>query len=174
LSFKIDWASHIVRSKFTIFALFYFVFEGNFPSTSPRGAYNWRGDLTEGFLRYRIGGFIFGWAYTWRGLLSEFYGIYAVRCLFESRYGLAKIQATNNNTSRYYKPKHLTDFYARFSFRNTGPSLCCTAVLWVVTQRSTPLERCVTTHRTAVKQIILGRADCCLKLCTFCDDNTGQ
>ena len=28
--FKIDWASLIVGSKFTIFALFYFVFEGNF------------------------------------------------------------------------------------------------------------------------------------------------
>ena len=54
--------------------LFYFVFEGNFPSTSPQGAYIWRGDLTEGFLRYRIGGLIFGGAYTWRGLFSEFYG----------------------------------------------------------------------------------------------------
>ena len=37
LCFKIDWASLIVGSKFTVFALFYFVFEGNFPSTSPRG-----------------------------------------------------------------------------------------------------------------------------------------
>ena len=44
----------------TVFALFYFVFEGNFPSTSPAGAYIWRGDLTEGFLRYRFGGLIFG------------------------------------------------------------------------------------------------------------------
>ena len=39
LRFKIDWASLIAGSKFNIFALFYFVFEGNFPSTSPRGAY---------------------------------------------------------------------------------------------------------------------------------------
>ena len=30
-------ASLIVGSKFTVFALFYFIFEGNFPSTSPRG-----------------------------------------------------------------------------------------------------------------------------------------
>ena len=49
LHFKINWASLVVGSKFTTFALFYFVFEGNFPSTSPRGAYIWRGDLTEGF-----------------------------------------------------------------------------------------------------------------------------
>ena len=53
LSFKIDWASLIVESKFIVFALFYFVFEGNFPSTCPRAAY------------------------IWRGLFSEFYGIYS-------------------------------------------------------------------------------------------------
>ena len=68
---KIDWASLIVGSKFTVFALFYFVFEGHFPSTSPWGAYIWKGDLTEGFLRYRFGGLIFGGAYTWRGLYME-------------------------------------------------------------------------------------------------------
>ena len=60
---KLDWASLIVGGKFTVFALFYFVFEGNFPSTSPRGAYIWRGDLTEGFLRYWFGGLTFGGAY---------------------------------------------------------------------------------------------------------------
>ena len=63
MHFKIDWANVLFRSKFTIFALFFFVFEGNFPSTSPRGAYIWRGDLTEGFLRYEFGGLIFGGAY---------------------------------------------------------------------------------------------------------------
>ena len=77
LLFKIDWSSRIVGSKCTVLALFYFVFEGNFPSTSPRGAYIWRGDLTEGFLRYRFGGLIFGGAYTWRSLFSEFYGNFA-------------------------------------------------------------------------------------------------
>ena len=70
---KIDWASLTFGRKFTVFALFYFVFEGNFPSTSLRGAYIWRDDLTEGFLLYRFGGIIFGGTYTWRGL---FYGIY--------------------------------------------------------------------------------------------------
>ena len=72
LRFKINWASLIVGSKFTVLALFYFVFEGNFPSTSSQGGYIWRGDLTEGFLRYRFGGLVFGGAYTWRGL---FFGI---------------------------------------------------------------------------------------------------
>ena len=39
LRFKIDRASLMVGSKCTVFALFDFVFEDNFPSTSPRGAY---------------------------------------------------------------------------------------------------------------------------------------
>ena len=63
MRFKIDWATLIVGSKFTVFALFYFVFEGNFPSTSAPGPFIWRGDLTEGFLRYEFGGLIFGGAY---------------------------------------------------------------------------------------------------------------
>ena len=35
LCFKIDWASLIVGRKFTVFALFYFVFEGNFQVKAP-------------------------------------------------------------------------------------------------------------------------------------------
>ena len=73
LRFKIDWVSSIVRRKFTIFALFYFVFEGNFQLQAPRELI-WRGDLLEGFLRYEFGGLIFGGAYTWSCLFSEFYG----------------------------------------------------------------------------------------------------
>ena len=76
LPFKIDWGSLIAGSKFTVFVLFYFVFEGNFPSTNTGGgSYIWKGDLTEGFLRYRFKGLIFRGAYTCRGLFSEFYGI---------------------------------------------------------------------------------------------------
>ena len=63
MRFKIDRASLIVEGEFTVFALSYFVFEGNFPSTSPRGAYIWRGDLTECFLRYWFGELIHGRAY---------------------------------------------------------------------------------------------------------------
>ena len=37
MRFTPDWVSLIVGSKFTVFALFYFVFESNFPSTSFRG-----------------------------------------------------------------------------------------------------------------------------------------
>ena len=63
-----------MERKFTIFALFYFVFEGKFQVQAPREAYIRRGDLTGGFLRYQFGGLIFGGAYTWRGLFLEFYG----------------------------------------------------------------------------------------------------
>ena len=37
LCFKIDRASLIVGSKFTVFALFYFAFEGNFQIKAPGG-----------------------------------------------------------------------------------------------------------------------------------------
>ena len=37
LRLKIDCVSLIVGSKCTVFALFYLVFEGNFPITSPGG-----------------------------------------------------------------------------------------------------------------------------------------
>ena len=69
--FKIDWASLIVGKKFTVFALFYFVFEGNLQVQAPGGAYIWRGDLTEGFLVPSLGGLnikeglTHGGAYFW-------------------------------------------------------------------------------------------------------------
>ena len=75
--FKVDRANLIVGRKFTVFALFYFAFEGNFPSTSRPpggGGVYLEGRFNGGFLRYRIWGLIFGGAYTWRGLFSEFYG----------------------------------------------------------------------------------------------------
>ena len=56
----------VVGRKFTIFALFYFVFdmfESKFYVQAPRGAYIWRGDLTKGFLRYDLEGLIHGGAY---------------------------------------------------------------------------------------------------------------
>ena len=75
LCFKIDWASLMVVRKFTIFPPFYFVFEGNFQVQAPGGAHIRRGDLTEGLLCDEFGGLIFGGAYTWRGIFSEFYSI---------------------------------------------------------------------------------------------------
>ena len=49
LRFKLDWASLKVRSKFTVFALFYFVFEGNFPSASPPGGLHLEGRFNGAF-----------------------------------------------------------------------------------------------------------------------------
>ena len=60
LRFKISWASLIVVSKFTAFALFYLYLEGRFDggffALPVWGAYIWRG-------------------YTSRGLFSDSYGI---------------------------------------------------------------------------------------------------
>ena len=73
MRFKIDWAYS--WKEFTVFALFYFVFKGNFPSISPPGGLYLEGRFNGGFLRYRFQGLIFGGVHTWRGLFSEFYGI---------------------------------------------------------------------------------------------------
>ena len=63
MRFKIDWASLVVTRKFTVFALFYFVIEGNFQVQAPGEAYISRGDLTKGFLRYEFGRLIHEGAY---------------------------------------------------------------------------------------------------------------
>ena len=65
LHFKIDWASFIVGGKFTVFALFYFVFEGNFQVQAPGGLYL-EGRFNGGFFALRVWG-----AYIWRGLYTE-------------------------------------------------------------------------------------------------------
>ena len=77
MHFKISWASLIVGRKIAVFALFYFVFEGNFPSTSPYGAYIiLEGRFNRGFFCISglgglyLEGHIHGGAY-----FSEFYGI---------------------------------------------------------------------------------------------------
>ena len=70
LSFKIDWASLKVESKSIVFALFYFAFEGNFPSTSPPGGLYLEGRFNGGFFALPVWG-----AYIWRGLFLEFYSI---------------------------------------------------------------------------------------------------
>ena len=69
----IIWQMQKFMSHCTTFAFFYFEFDGNFWVQDP-GACIWRSDLLEGLLRYKFGGLIhvFGGAYTWRGLFSEF------------------------------------------------------------------------------------------------------
>ena len=41
----------------------------------PRGGLYFEGRFKEGFFALRVWGLIFGGAYTWRGLFSEFYGM---------------------------------------------------------------------------------------------------
>ena len=66
LRFKIDWASLMVGSKFTVFALFYSVFEGNFQVQAPGGGLYLEGRFNGGFFALRVWG-----AYIWRGLYME-------------------------------------------------------------------------------------------------------
>ena len=60
---QIDWASLIVGSKFTVFVLFYFVFEDNFPGASPSGGLHLEGRFNGGFFALPVCGLIFEGAY---------------------------------------------------------------------------------------------------------------
>ena len=71
LGFKIDWASLIVGSKLPFWLCFTLYLRAIFQVQAPEGLI-FGG---EGFLRYLFGGLIFGGAYTWWGIFSEFYGI---------------------------------------------------------------------------------------------------
>ena len=63
LRFKIDSSSLIVGRKFTAFALFYFVYEGNFQVQAPGELIFGGANLTKGFLRYKFRGLMHGGAY---------------------------------------------------------------------------------------------------------------
>ena len=75
LRFKIDRASLLVGRKFTFFALFYFVFEGNCQVRAHRGGLYLEGRFNGGFFALPVWG-----AYTRRGLFSEFYGMLCFVC----------------------------------------------------------------------------------------------
>ena len=68
----------MVGRKFTIFALFYFVFESKFQVQAPQGAYIRRGDLSEGFLRYNFGGLIHGGAYFQNVMVERKFKVFEV------------------------------------------------------------------------------------------------
>ena len=67
LPFKIDRASLIFGSKFTVSALFYFVFEGNFFKYKPPWGLYLEGRFNRGFFFALT---VWG-AYIWRGLYME-------------------------------------------------------------------------------------------------------
>ena len=78
ISKSVGLASLIVGKKFTIFALFYFVFEGNFQVNKPPGVGGWaciciRGDIMGGVLHYEFGELIFGGAYFRNFTVCWFY-----------------------------------------------------------------------------------------------------
>ena len=90
MRFKIDWTSLIVGSKFAVFALFYFVFEGNFAGTSPPGrgggSFPLEGRFKGGFFPYRFGGLIFGGDYFRNFTVYKDFRQDSGRCNFYMRY----------------------------------------------------------------------------------------
>ena len=91
LRLKIDWASLTVEGKFTVFALFYFVFEGNIPK--PSGGLYLEGRFNGGFFALPVWG-----AYIWRGLCMEglIFGIlrYIVKSKGELRWDINSVFLT--------------------------------------------------------------------------------
>ena len=71
----------IVGSKFTVFALFYFVFEGNIPSKSCRGAYIFRGLYVEGLQYFRNFTVFCVYPSDWLGCIVSFLSVYKFRKL---------------------------------------------------------------------------------------------
>ena len=63
MRFKIDCASFIFGINLPFLLCFPLYLKTIFQVQAPWGACIWRGDLTEGFLRYRFGMLIFGGAY---------------------------------------------------------------------------------------------------------------
>ena len=74
---SIGLASLKVGSKFTVVALFYFVFLGQLSKYKPPGGLYLEGQFNGGFFGLPVWG-----AYIWRGLFLEFYGIPCISYLF--------------------------------------------------------------------------------------------
>ena len=72
LHFKIDWASLIVCRKFTVFVLFYFVFEGNFQVLAPGDLYL-EGRFNGGFFALQV-----WWGFYLEGLIC--FGFWISHC----------------------------------------------------------------------------------------------
>ena len=63
MRFQLHWVSLIVGGKFTVFALFYLVFEGNFSSRNPPGGLYLGGRFNGRFFALPVWGVIFGGPY---------------------------------------------------------------------------------------------------------------
>ena len=75
MRFKLDWASLIVGSKFTVFAHCFTLYLRAIFQVQASGGIYLEGRFNGGFFALLVwGASVFGGAYTWRGLFSEFYG----------------------------------------------------------------------------------------------------
>ena len=86
LRLKIDWAGHILGTKFYRFPLFYFVFEDNFQVQAPMGLHL-EGRFNRRCFALRVWG-----AYIWRGLFSEFYGRFGILLGIQKKFIVANIE----------------------------------------------------------------------------------
>ena len=105
LRLKIDWTSLIVGRKFTVFALLYFIFEGNFQVQAPGGLI-FGGAINGEFFALQVWG-----AYLWRGLFSEFYGSLRVhRIKKKEKRGLICERSRGNEAQNVISKYNFGDF----------------------------------------------------------------
>ena len=130
------------------------MFEVNFQSTSPRGVYIWRGDLTEGYLRYRFWGFymeglIFGiLRYLLFSIIMVYkYILYCILCFYPRLFQLPWVQVAtptsfmstlrsldsatklNNITSYWHQITSLCQ--SSYQPRSQGSLSCFEKELWL-------------------------------------------
>ena len=82
---EIDWASLLLGRKFTVFLCFT-LYLTEISKYNTLGGLYLDGQFNRGFFALQVCG-----AYTWRGLFSEFYGLYsitAVRCNSPFRFNI--------------------------------------------------------------------------------------
>ena len=94
MPFKIDCASLIVQRRFTVFALFYFVFEGNFQVQAPPGeggGLYLEGQFNGGFFTLRVWGAYFRNFMVFHPLMKFYFIFSHIFALFEFKYFTPKI-----------------------------------------------------------------------------------
>ena len=69
-------------------------------------------------MRYRSGGLIFGGAYTWRGLFSEFYGIYKRSHFKVHGNAIGRIGRTKKDGTENHPPYIESSFFPQCSNLN--------------------------------------------------------
>ena len=94
LRLKIDWASHILGRKFTVFLCFT-LYLRTISKYKPPGGLHVEGRFNRRFFALRVWG-----AYIWRGIFSEFYGRFGILLGIRKKFIFANIERSMGQTTK--------------------------------------------------------------------------